>query len=428
MLSFISKQFFILFILIISFNVNKCNEVNENKLPKGLSVKSPYFQYLPDCELNQRPPILKTTKLKGIVCPQVKDEIGFLSEWVGYYEMQGFNKIIIYDHNSSSPLDELQPWIDTGFVTIKREWYVNHTSYLTSGSKFKKVMAIKMIAEIDCKQAAVDAGIEIFVSVDLDEYLIPSSSKITVMDDLADWFEKTTRGYALLDKFNFPAAPHILEPINLLTIEAYQSHYSGAGKMNYYTTVMPKVALRLFNEKEYNHDTQVMLINCCDFHGCRNSRFYKNCSNLIHSEQWKLTGKHRPWRPSPKINHYGRTLEKYALKMQTWETASDGGGYDINNYLHRTLGNQFDDSAVIWGCQLRELLRKRTKQDHYIRPGDFWYRNPEFGKTVSDSAKRGRNGGAFGKQLYPNEFNPYPIGGTYQNGHKTYTPPPAPES
>jgi hypothetical protein len=59
----------------------------------------------------------------------------------------------------------------------------------------------------------------------------------------------------------------------------------------------------------------------------------------------------------------------------------------------------------------------------YVRPGDHWYRNPEFGKVVSDPRKRGRNGAGYGKYLGPLEMNPYPPGETYQRAHKPYVAP-----
>lgn len=51
--------------------------------------KSPYNQNLPDCTSFKYNKVVKKTKVKGIVCPMIKNEIGFLSEWTAYYEMQG---------------------------------------------------------------------------------------------------------------------------------------------------------------------------------------------------------------------------------------------------------------------------------------------------------------------------------------------------
>jgi hypothetical protein len=80
-------------------------------------------------------------------------------------------------------------------------------------------------------------GYDIFISVDLDEFLFPISSKNTAIDELVDWFRDTQRRIMPLPKHNFNPIPHILEPINLLTIEAYQERTKDFNRMNYYKTV-----------------------------------------------------------------------------------------------------------------------------------------------------------------------------------------------
>ena len=143
-------------------------------LPHGVDQRSPYYQHLPDC-MKSYPTITKNTTMKGIVCPMVKDETGFLSEWVAYYEMQGFDHIIIYDNNSTLPNDEVQPWINRGFVTIKTDWWRGKRDlFRNPKKKFYDMMSVKLLAEDDCKEVAVSMGIHIFASVDLDEYLMPS--------------------------------------------------------------------------------------------------------------------------------------------------------------------------------------------------------------------------------------------------------------
>jgi len=57
----------------------------------------------------------------------VRDEEGFLAEWVAFYEMQGFSTIIVYDDNSTQSFAELEPWIKSGFVRIEREWWKTFT-------------------------------------------------------------------------------------------------------------------------------------------------------------------------------------------------------------------------------------------------------------------------------------------------------------
>lgn len=245
-------------------------------------VKSPYYQYLPDCSKGGYKTITKKTSVKGIVCPMIKDEVGFLSEWAAYYEMQGFNHIIFFDNNSTTSLAELHPWIKTGFVTIERDWWVNERGlFRNKKNKFNDMMRIKMLSEIICKRRAVEWGYEIFISVDLDEYVMPRSNDVTVMDDLVQLFNATARGMVVLPKLNFPPTPHILEPINLLTIEAYQMRMNEPGKMNFYTSIAGKVALRLQGAPEYGNGTTEYIVNCCDFHGCRNFKYYHGCMKLF---------------------------------------------------------------------------------------------------------------------------------------------------
>ena len=51
-----------------------------------ISEKSPYYQYLPGCNESSREKFVykKNNKVKGLLCPMVKDEVGFLSEWVAF--------------------------------------------------------------------------------------------------------------------------------------------------------------------------------------------------------------------------------------------------------------------------------------------------------------------------------------------------------
>ena len=243
--------------------------------------RSPYFQHLPDCSTNTFPRIHKKTSKKGILCPMIKDEIGFLSEWTAYYEMHGFDHIIFFDNNSTTSLAELDPWIKSGFVSIERDWW-SDTKWLfrNKRNKFGDMMVVKMKSEILCKQRAVQMGYEVFVSIDIDEYVVPTDPAITLMDDFMNFFETTTRGSVLLTKLQFPPTPHTLEPVNLLTIEAYQTRMNEPGKMNYYTNVANKVALRLQGSAEYSNKTTEFLVHCCDFHGCPNLKHHKPCKAL----------------------------------------------------------------------------------------------------------------------------------------------------
>lgn len=203
-----------------------------------IDERSPYYQHLPDCSNRSRPFVFKKTNWKGIVCPMIKDEEGFLSEWAAFYEMQGFDKIVFYDNQSNSTIDELLPWIKTGFVEIVRDWWPKNERLLQNPNRrFRDMMRIKYLGEAQCKQRAIKEGYDVFLSLDLDEYVFPSFDTWTVMDELHDWFNTTTRGVMLVPKLQFNPVPHFLEPVNLLTTEAYTTRMEEQSKMNYYNAV-----------------------------------------------------------------------------------------------------------------------------------------------------------------------------------------------
>lgn len=83
--------------------------------------ESPLYLNLPNCDIKDNyKPLKKETKAKGIICPMFKDEEGFLSEFVAYYQLHGIDHIRFYDHDSTDhSLTELQPWIQSGFVSVQ---------------------------------------------------------------------------------------------------------------------------------------------------------------------------------------------------------------------------------------------------------------------------------------------------------------------
>ena len=165
----------------------------------GISTKSPYHQGPPDCtqpHLAEEPFPVKRTSLKGIVCPMVKDEQGFLSEFVAFYEMQGIHHVKFYDsstgNSSLSSFEEVQLWIDAGFVSIEREWWlspcINVTWYGNMTSK--PTDHLNHLAGVHCRQQAYKMNVDIFFSLDIDEYLMPLGNG-NLMDDVVEWMVST---------------------------------------------------------------------------------------------------------------------------------------------------------------------------------------------------------------------------------------------
>jgi Glycosyltransferase family 92 len=384
--------------------------------------KSPFNQYLPPCTNNGQtsstgsgsggsvhPYIRKKTSSKAIVCPMFRDEEGFLSEWVAYYQMHGIDHIILFDDGSvDNSLREVQPWIDTGFVSVRRNWTTDELNVAPAFLKndFKKSMTVKALLERECKVKAVEWGYKYHISLDIDEYVVPMRPGETLVDELERWVNETGRLAYCMDKLNFQQAPHTLEPVHLLTIEAYHSRMKSPARMNYYTNVAKKCAYVLQGAPETTNNTVAFVQSCCHFHGCQGYDFIKDdttCKDHHNNEAWRVMGKGKKWIDRIAINHYSRSIEKYSIKSKTWKTATGEAkigenseqaakSYDIPKFLSRNVGWYYDDSALRYSCQVRGILRNMTGEDVYLRPGLFWYRNPEFAREIVDPDKRGRYG------------------------------------
>lgn len=307
---------------------------------------------------------------------------------------------------------EVKPWIDAGYVTVIANWTAtgNHMHSLNISdhflrNEFKKNMAIKAVLETSCKLWAIKEGFDFHISLDIDEYIMPTAPGVTVVDDLVRWHNETGRGVYCIEKLNFQSAPHILEPVNLLQIEAYQTRVKSEKRMNYYTTVAPKCAYKL-RSTEYTNTSAEFIAKCCHFHGCQGHDFTAwstFCKDNFGNEAWRVNGKGKPWKDGMRINHYSRSLEKYVIKGKTWttssgemkagETSADAAkNYDVTKFMHRSIGWYHDEMALRYACQVRDKLREMTNEDKFLRFGLNWYRNPEFGKDVSEPDKRGRYG------------------------------------
>jgi len=393
---------------------------------KEFSDKSPFNQHLPDCT-QPYPVLVKNTTEKALICPMFRDEQGFLSEWVGYYQMHGFDHVILYnDESVDGSLSELDPWIKSGFVSVRANWTTETLKINPHFVRdpFKLAMATKALLETDCKLQAIKWGFRYFMSLDIDEYVIPNDATKTTVDALHDVFKSGKTFQLCANKLNFPSTPHLLEPVNLLTIEAYQSRMREVRRMNYYTTVMPKCAYALSGPKHSNASGE-FVAKCCHFHGCQQHDYLsgsKFCSSNFKSE-WESLGR-GGWASVMLINHYSRSLEKYALKAKTWRTATGetkmgeksadaSRNYDLAKFFQRTIGWFHDPTALRYSCQLRALLANVTGEPHYHRPGDQWYRNPEFGRKVGDPDKRGRYGRPSPEGFRWSDGNPYHYHGAW---------------
>ena len=339
--------------------------------------------------------VTKTT-MKGITCPIFRDEEGFISEFLAYYQLHGLHHVRLYnDGSTDNSLAELQPWVRSGFVSVVEnftevfsdvlkqeeqdestwEWYIKTLNY---GDRIAK----QYYALNDCKDYAIKNDYDYLFVVDIDEYIIPKSPGVSLMDVVVQQSQNTSNLVFNIFRVNFASTPHILEPIELLTIEAYPYRMAAYGLLNYFRTIQPKLYYHLKKPVDSNYETFIK--TCCDLHTC-----HLNCSDqspevLKYLNNVAADGDNKHFLL---MHHYARSLEKYDLKQRTWDNYSTMS-YSLTEYIDRNFGRTFDDRAGRrYGCAVRGILRNMTKQNEYLRPGDFWYRNVEYNKSVLDERK-----------------------------------------
>jgi hypothetical protein len=418
------------------------------KLPQSkelteLELKSPYAS-IPNCAIPYPKIEKRYPDIKGILCPMIRDEEGFLTEWIAFYKLMGFDHIMFFDDGSTDKtLEEIQPWVDIGFVSVRSNWSLDNVGLSPQWTKnhFLAVMAVKSLLETECKLQAIEWGYHYFMSLDLDEYMFPLLPSVTVVDQLHELLSNTERNSYCLDKYAFPGTLHLLEPVDLLTIEAYQSRTNLPNKMNSFVVTAKKCGYPLYLRPNFTLATQRYVAECCRFHGCEDSNKKVNstfCSDNFHEKKLIQNPASLKSTKLFQINHYARSLEKFMLKQKTWHTSpgrtevyfpifhpfltlppppplpvsvsvcffvvslfvspvsqeSARNGYTMRKYFERSFGWTYDPVITRYSCQIREIIREVTKEPVFYRRGDFWYRNPEFGREINDTSKRGPLGGS----------------------------------
>lgn len=352
-------------------------------------------------------PLVKRTTHRGIVCPVFRDEEGFLSEFVAFYQLHGLDHIRFFnDGSTDNSLVELEPWIRSGFVSV-----VSNTSKLLSDIlaknknkdahnhiKWSQMLkqtgvrnTIQRLSEYECKMFAIRNSFDFFFSLDVDEYMFPAEEGMTLMDAVSSTSRETQKSIISIFKYNFAATPHLLEPVDMLTIEAYKVRMADRSKLTYFKTVAPKLILHLTHPNTTKLQQRFM-INCCNMHNCKD----KNCLHYRDSDtEYLYFGNGR--KANEKFNimmfHYSRSLEKFTLKQKTWQKIGSNN-FTIVNFLNRNIGTIFDDRASVrYGWLVRQILYNMTttttaampaienqpesftqglKSPAFIRPGRFW--------------------------------------------------------
>jgi len=384
-----------------------------------IDVRSPLYSGLPDCRDEASFIRLKKhTTTRGVVCSAFKNEGGFLSEFLAYYQMHGIDHVRLYDRGSKDGgTAEIEPWLKSGFVSIADSILIPG-----EGSSHNKPKHDKAMFDKQCKSWAQEKGYDYYFNMDIDEYIVPIESGITVMDAFDSHILDFSQSVVDIPKLNFQSSPHTLEPVDLLTIEAYQLRMPEYNQLTFFKNVSSKVGLRL-NHPSYQTAHRDYIVHCCNAFGCelkkRRCRDVSAVAAVIHGVQQPEDIFREPVFPLV-IFHYSRSLEKfelqYSVNRDTSGESPEAVSQDVGLFMDQSIGVEHDARAAIrYGCQLREILKQKTGEDVYLRPGPYWYRNVAFGKDLEDGRKGKRNGRPVkdGKKVWTD--NPYVYHGYYKS-------------
>lgn len=352
---------------------------------KKIDTRSPLYQSLPDCR-NESAFIRiqrKQTQSRSLVCTSFHNEEGFLSEFIAYYYLHGIDHIRLFDLGSvDHTLVEAAPWIKSGFVSVEELQTLKQRDKSTCQSK--------------CKNWAHNNNFDYHFTIDIDEYMVPVEENVALMDVLDLYFKKGNNAALKFPRYNIHPIPHTIEPIHLLTIEAYQvrSIAPNFGKVGLY-----------LNHRTFRSPQNSNLIHCCDASGCNEDK--ESCRFI------KVLDFDDASAPVV-VFHYLRSLEKYELKYSVYARKSLllAKRQDVGQYLENMIGGTADEqrAALRYGCQVRDILRNFTAEKVYIRPGPYWYHNVKYGKELLDGRKGKRNGKPLkaGNRIYiddPHEYH-----------------------
>ena len=390
---------------------------------------NPIFPKLSSCDVENYNDLTVNSNNKAFVCSMIKDEEGYLAEFVAYYKVHGFKHVIIWNHNSQDNfMEELYPWMQDGFVEVRNVSTLEHLDSVKAADKYRKsvkylkIMAIKKEIERQCISWGIDHGYDYYLTADLDEYVVPvyndkhplhkrraqdswssptSEPYLSLLDTFVALFQPSVDArvvqYRLnsssviplgaaairIGKANFNAAPLVQEPLDLLTIEAHRVRVQTLSRMNIYQRVQPKILYRLSGHdiaagarlyRNYSYTwAQEVLSSCCYFHGChgvrREAKPYTICNTV--GEYFKgypeTIERTNSSRYWLRMNHYARSLEKFTLKQLTWETANqESNHYDLVEYMHRSHGTYYDPTAAEYSCPVRREIFTRRWEYHAV--------------------------------------------------------------
>ena len=159
-----------------------------------------------------------------------KNEQDYIKEWVAFHKVMGFDKIILYDNDSTdNTVEEIRPFIDSGYVVYNKIPGEKQQLNAYNDALKRYSSLFKYMAFIDC-----------------DEFLFPVDSRETVLSVVEKAMKKNRRaGGICVNWVMFGSSGHETKPEGLLIENfTYRSKLPGPGTMWIKTICNPDLVVR----------------------------------------------------------------------------------------------------------------------------------------------------------------------------------------
>ena len=165
-----------------------------------------------------------------------KNEEDYIKEWVAFHKVMGFDKIILYDNDSTdNTVEEIRPFIESGYVIYNKIPGVKQQLNAYNDALKRYSSLFKYMAFIDC-----------------DEFLFPVDSHDTVLSVVEIVMKKNRRaGGICVNWAMFGSSGHETKPDGLLIDNfIYRSKVPGRGTGCIKTICNPDLVFR-FDHPHY---------------------------------------------------------------------------------------------------------------------------------------------------------------------------------
>lgn len=276
-------------------------------------------------EMNCGDPDIRPIKLAAVVI--AKNESEYISEWIAYHIVQGFEKIYLYDNDSTDTMKEcIQPYIDKGIL-------IYHQIHGSKQQGNAYTHALHHYGK-DCKYMAF---------IDCDEFLTPCKYGEKIIDILDRTFHKYPKAGGIAINWCMYGSSHLEDKPEGMLIENFlwRAEIGKPGTQIIKSVVKPECCLKWVHP---HYPVYRLDFDGVDFDG----HIVPMWENPIKDYKELM------------ICHYFTKSKKQWIKRRAMGQASTGKNKPrpIDDFYRHDNNDILDERAKTYSCRVKEFLIK----------------------------------------------------------------------